>query len=470
MIRKITSLQVRQEIAEHLERAKGIQSLAESEDRALTDDDKADLDQIIETVGNDGEDGKPASGLWAECYRLEKIEAQIRKMGDKPKDADPTPGIKDGNEGKGQPKIILPRELKHYNNLRGFSNDQQGREDAYRTGRWIAAVLFGHQESRRWCNDWGLAMPNPQDVMTTADANAAGVFVIPEFESAIINLKEERGVFSRYCRTLPMASSTLTVPRRSGGVTAYYVNETSNNTITASDAEWDSVTLTCRDLGVLVRMSRDLAADAFVDLAMLVTEEIAYAFANAEDTAGFLGDGTSTYGGIHGVMNPDTATNAGTIKTLTGGDTSYGAILLTDLEIVVGQLPQYAEMDAAWYIHKSGWANSLQRLQDAAGGTTGEMIGSGYQRTFLGYPVRFSQVMNSTLTAQTDTNLFCFGDLSQTAKMGMRSGIEIAVSTDRYFELNQLAIRGIQRFDIVVHERGTATAAGSMIIVRTPGS
>ena len=91
---------------------------------------------------------------------------------------------------------------------------------------------------------------------------------------------------------------------------------------------------------------------------------------------------------------------------------------------------------------------------------------------FLGYPVVFSQVMNSTLTAQTSTNGLCyFGDLRQAAMFGDRRGLSIAVSNDRYFELDQLAIRGTERYDIAVHETGDASSTpGSIIQLSTPGS
>ena len=80
-------------------------------------------------------------------------------------------------------------------------------------------------------------------------------------------------------------------------------------------------------------------------------------------------------------------------------------------------------------------------------------------------------LMNSTLSAQTSTDgLVYFGDLSQGVAFGSRRGLSLAQSADRYFELDQLAIRGTQRFDIVVHEKGTASAAGSIVMLSTPAS
>jgi HK97 family phage major capsid protein len=54
---------------------------------------------------------------------------------------------------------------------------------------------------------------------------------------------------------------------------------------------------------VLTTVSNELNEDAFVNLADDVAGEIAYAFAKKEDECGFVGDGTSTYGGIEGVAS-----------------------------------------------------------------------------------------------------------------------------------------------------------------------
>ena len=56
-----------------------------------------------------------------------------------------------------------------------------------------------------------------------------------------------------------------------------------------------------------------------------------------------------------------------------------------------------------------------------------------------------------------------FGDLSMAATFGDRRGMTIAVSTERYFELDQLAIKGTERFDIVAHGLGDNTNAGPIV-------
>ena len=139
---------------------------------------------------------------------------------------------------------------------------------------------------------------------------------------------------------------------------------------------------------------------------------------------------------------------------------------------MIGKLPQYADdADAKWYISKAGWAASMMRLIDAAGGNTGAMIAGTAPKEFLGYPVVLSQKMNAVLTAQTSTyGLAYLGNLPQAATLGDRRGITIKSSDQRYIEYDQLVIVGTERYDINVHDVGSSSAAGPMVMLYTPGA
>ena len=112
----------------------------------------------------------------------------------------------------------------------------------------------------------------------------------------------------------------------------------------------------------------------------------------------------------------------------------------------------------------------MARLLDAAGGNNIADLGNGPQMIFMGLPVVISQVLNSTTGVQTDTNIAAVGDLSLSATVGSRRDFSVAVSTDRYFENDEIAIRGTQRTAINVHDLGDATDAGPVVVLRTPSS
>ena len=92
--------------------------------------------------------------------------------------------------------------------------------------------------------------------------------------------------------------------------------------------------------------------------------------------------------------------------------------------------------------------------------------------SFLGYPVVISQVMPSA--TNNDHIPVVFGNLNMAAKMGSRRAVQIDFSTEatvnsqNLFEQDLMAVRGTERFDIVVHDYGVeAGAAGPVIGLET---
>ena len=359
------------------------------------------------------------------------------------------------------PRLLRSAKVRNFRADGGVSAEER----AHATGQWLLATIGGNTRAAEWCHDHGIEVRGTSPLTTTT--NSLGGYLVPEvLESTIIDLREERGVARRSVRVMPMASDSVVIPRRASGVTAYFVNE--NAEITASDKNWDAVSLTARKLAVMCKMSSEIAEDAIISIADDLASEIAYAFADKEDECLFNGDGTSTYGGVVGLKS---AVAAGGKVTAATGNTAFSTLDLEDFEQMVGKLPQYAVANAAWYVSRVGWANSMLRLAEAAGGNTVAQVAGGAPFQFLGFPVVIAQVMNSTTTAQVSTDgLAYLGDLRLAATMGTRRGISIDVDPSRYFEFDQIAIRGTQRFDLNVHERGTASVAGPVIMLSTPGS
>lgn len=421
-----------------------VQSI-EASGEAPTDEQQAEIDTAIAKIDD----------LHARAEKLDKLapppapQAVINPV-------IPTPN--------GDPAPVAINFKRNRKNLRGFSADSDGLTKAYKAGQWVKAAVFGDPAAAQWCIDNGM-----QAALSGGDNNKGGVLVPDEMSQAIIDLREEYGVFRRESRVVSMGSDTLTVPRRTGGLTAYAVGE--NDEITASDKSWDNIELVARKWGVICKYSSELSDDAVIDLADDLAAEIAYAFANKEDESGFNGDGTSTYHGINGVTNKvNLAAHAGSVSTAASGNTAFSTLDLSDFNSVVAKLPLYARRNAKWYISAAGHADSMSRLQYAGGGNTVDDIAGGSGPSFLGYPVVFSQVLNSTLAADTSAIKLLFGDLSMATMMGSRRDIRFMVSADRYFEQDQLAIKGTQRYDISVHDLGTTTAAGPVVALKTPAS
>ena len=444
----------REDRSGQLAKAEEICVKAAAEARDLTEEERKTADEAI----------AKADKLGTEESRLVKLIADKASL-----------AVPEGRKtSPAAPAVLVPVEktitaprLLRSAKVRNFRADGgvSAEERAHATGQWLLATIGGNTRAAQWCADHGIEVRGTSPLTTTT--NSLGGYLVPEvLESTIIDLREDRGVARRSVRVMPMASDSVVIPRRASGVTAYFVAE--NAEITASDKGWDAVSLSARKLAVLCKMSSEVAEDAIISIADDLASEIAYAFADKEDECLFNGDGTSTYRGVVGLKS---AVAAGGKVTAATGNTAFSTLDLEDFEAMVGKLPQYAVANAAWYVSRVGWANSMLRLAEAAGGNTVAQVAGGAPLQFLGFPVVISQVMNSTTTAQTSTDgLAYLGDLRLAATMGTRRGIEIAVDPSRYFEYDQLAIRGTQRFDLNVHERGTASVAGPVIMLSTPAS
>jgi HK97 family phage major capsid protein len=331
-------------------------------------------------------------------------------------------------------------------------------EDAYRVGKWLWGFVLGNQEARNWCHENGM--------ITKAESegvNTAGGFLVPTpMANAIIDLREDFGVFRQNAQIVPMTSDTLAWPRRTGGLTASFTAE--GTAITESTAGWDNVNLVAKKLAALTRISTELSEDAVVSVADLMTREIAYAFASKEDDCGFNGDGTSTYGGIRGITQLliDGNHTAGRVIAVSGHDL-FTEIDTTDISSLMGKLPQYALARAKFYVSALGFATVFERLVAAAGGNSISTLDGSVQYRYLGFPIVISQKLPTVTSTLQNQVMILFGDLALASALGERRVATIRRSDERYFEFDQIGILGTERVDIVNHDLGDNTNAGPIV-------
>ena len=354
------------------------------------------------------------------------------------------------------PRITMPDQIK----IDGRARHLKSAEEAYRFGRFIMAAR-GHRKSLDWCQSNGIVTKGH-----TESVNSAGGFLVPdEFESSLISLRERYGVFRRNAKNVPMTSDTKRMPRRKTTLTAYAVGEAAAGT--ESQQVFDQVNLVAQKFMVLTTASNELNEDAIVNLGDDIANEIAYAFALKEDECGFNGDGTSTYGGIVGVI-PEIEGISSAAGISDANVASYADLSMTLLMAFVAKLPAYADSpNCKFYCSKAFYHACLERLVYASGGVTARELKDGTATpTLLGYPVEYVQVMRKTYTA--DTIQCLFGDLSMAAYFGDRRQTSIAFSDSALnaFEQDEVAVRGTERFDIKCANLGDATDAGPIVALK----
>lgn len=449
-----TVKELQEAIQDQHDRVAAILNVAKTEGRDLSADEEKEVDELQgkgDQVGKIGE-------LEAKLERLQKIESAQKAIarsrfaaaaGDEP--------VVDGELNISVVKVPAKAKTAAVRAYTGPNADKE----AYIAGQWFLA-LNGNENANAWLKSHGV-----QNAMSTSD-NTKGGYLVPEvLESAIIRNVEEFGVARREARVYPMGPGVTLIPRRSSGFTGYFAGE--NSSVTASDLAFDQVRLEARKLMVFSSWSSELPEDSVVALGDLLTAEVAQCFAVKEDQCLFLGDGTSTYGGIVGLAN---ALAAGAVATTASNVDTPAEITIASFEEAMGKLLMIPGLQPKWYCHSSIYYNVMQRLGYAAAGNSAANFNAAFAPTFLGYPVVFCQAMDSGApTTDLSGKFICyFGDMSRSVTMGQKRGISIAVDNSYGFNTDSVYFRATERFDINCHERGTATAGGTIIGVKCNAS
>jgi HK97 family phage major capsid protein len=427
--------------------------VCEDEDRAMTAEEQADFDQRQAEI----------TGLQAQIDQLnetlkraEIAKTQVDALKNRQAERQTEPAQPVNSEPSGEQRPSWETNYRT-GKLKAFKGENAER-NAHMAGQWYLATLFRNEKALRWCQRYGV-----EARALGTNPNAAGGALVPDIlEQAIIDLREEYGVLRKLVPAHPMGSDLVTLPRRAGGVTAAFGAE--NATLAESDPSWNNVQLTAKKMGVFTRMSTEISEDAIVSIADWLTQEFAYAFALLEDQTVFTGTGTAAFGGIVGLATQtvDGTHTAGAIDATSGTDT-MAAIDAEDLGNLMGALPQYAHPTAKFICSRFAYDLVFSRLAVAGGGNTIQSLQGGpLQFSWLGYPVAISQVLPGTGTIN-NVPMFYFGDLAKACTLGERRGITVGTSDQRYWEVDQIAMKATSRIDIAIHDLGDNTTAGPLV-------
>lgn len=436
MFKDINAL--REERQTVIDRGQAIVDLAKEANRELTTEEQSEIDSQDTVLAK----------IDSDMQRLEKIEARQKDIAkNRGKE------LIDQTRSAG---INVPRSEWRYTpkNFLGPT----AREDAYIAGMFCKAVVFKDEKSRQWLDS---NCVDVQNALVTYDNSLGGYLVPEQLENAIIRNVEQYGVFRRNVgMQKTLVGGTWSGPRRLSGITVSYPGETVAGT--ESTPTVGLVQLKANDAVAWTKVSRNLDQDAISALGDMLVQEFALAYAIAEDSAGFIGDGTNTYGGMVGLKN---ALLAGCDVTATG-DTTFADLERASFESMVGALPDWPGVQPKWYISKPGYYASMARLQMAAGGNAVADLGNGPVLQYMGYPVEFTSVLPKALTSLTGQRVAYFGDLSYAAAMGTARGMAIESDMSKYFHERMIAVQAFSRYDIEVYEVGTANEAGGMIALK----
>lgn len=291
-----------------------------------------------------------------------------------------------------------------------------------------------------------------------------GVLIPDEYRAAVMYVTEQRGIVRKLFNVQPMTRDNQKVPRISTIVTMSPIGQ--NPTMSATDAGFDLTEVTAKEWGVLVQLPNALLEDAAVNVADTYTRIFGEAQAKAEDDAGILGDGTSTYNGIAGLAN---GLVSGAYINASGS--AWSNITEADIQKLPGQVENVDISRCAFLCSRQFYfqvmgpmltssGRGLQQEMLSINGSSGPMMAN-----WKGWPVYFCQSC-PTATASTTSHLY-FGDFTAGATLGDRRQLNIATSEHVYFANNGFGIRATSRFGITVHGDGRGGTFGPIVALKT---
>jgi HK97 family phage major capsid protein len=342
--------------------------------------------------------------------------------------------------------------------IKAFSG-HDAEQRAERVGNWFKAIA-GQQRAREWCIDHKIGLTKASSEIP----NTAGGFLAPpDFDAAIINVREAVGAFRAGAEVRPARSDGQVRPRRTGGLTANFVVE--GAAIPESSFQLDAVESAQKKFAILGRASAELFEDSASDLGEFLTSEVGYAFASKEDDCGFNGDGTSAFCGISGLATKLVGSKSAVAAA--SGHNTFAALDTSDISNLMAGVLATAIPGAAWYTSATGYAQTICRLAAVSGGLAATMRPDGtVAANYLGFPVRFSGKLPDVQSSLTGKAMLFFGNLAMSSVLVERQQRTIlAMSFDRQLDQDQVLVRGVQRADIVNHSVGDASTRGPLAML-----
>jgi HK97 family phage major capsid protein len=277
-------------------------------------------------------------------------------------------------------------------------------------------------EVRRRIQSSGL--PEPQQFrLMSALSGAAGGFLNPTpMLAEIFILVEKWGVARRYFTPIPMVADTLKLDSLVTEAIAYWVNVGGH--ITAADLVFGQGTLTVYKLAGISSWSSETNEDAAIALLPIYIASIARAIHKKEDLAGFIGDGSATYGGFTGLLG-----SAGKVLTLDVGKTSVTDMTPDDWKVLRDQV-NIDFRDGAMYFMAPSDVSSVEGMKDLQGRYIYREPSAGLPALLWGFPIADNVGINALI--QTDApglKFAAFGN-PRYMLMGMKREIETVVSME----------------------------------------
>lgn len=253
----------------------------------------------------------------------------------------------------------------------------------------------------------------------TTDATGspyAGYTIDTELSAEVRFLITEYGVARREMETIALTKGSYKANNLATDVTVYWVDE--GAVIRSTQAVLGQEELTLKKLGVIVSLTAELLEDTEIDWVSFLAGRVAEGFAEAEDLAFFVGDGTSTYGSFTGLLN------ATDVNEVVMAGTTFASMDADDLLDMVDKTPSGALAGSKYYYHRT-IKSIIRKLKDTTGNYIYQAPSAQGPATVWGYPEVLVEAMPASTATAADTSFVLFGNLRKACILGYKSGMKV---------------------------------------------
>ncbi|RKZ11063.1 phage major capsid protein [Candidatus Fermentibacteria bacterium] len=255
----------------------------------------------------------------------------------------------------------------------------------------------------------------------TTDATGtpfAGYTVDSELSAEVRHLVTVYGVARREMMAIPLSKGSYKANDLATDVTVYWVDE--GSVIKSTQAVLGQETLELKKLGAIVTLTSELLEDTEIDFVAFLGSRVAEGFAQAEDQAFFIGDGSSTYGGFTGLLI------ASDVNEVTMTGTTFASMDAEDLLDMIDATPSGALANAKFFYHRT-IKSILRKLKSTDGIYVYQAPSQTGPSTVWGYPEVLVEAMPSKTDTAVDTSFVLFGDLRKACILGFKaSGLKMS--------------------------------------------
>jgi len=284
---------------------------------------------------------------------------------------------------------------------------------------------------------------NTLNLNTRAALSTADIPLPSEYGGEIRELISEFGVVRRRMAPYPIGMGTSRPARM--GTRPAFGSIAMSAAFTEKSPSVTFASLESHKIGGIVRLPREIDEQSIVLMGQFLGRYGAVEFARAEDTWGFLADGSGTYESVKGIV--EIARENGKTVALTATKTKPSDAVLDDfrsLRTKVNKAALNGRLSA--YYMDTTWEARLPAFRSAAEPNVYQRLADG-TALLDGYPIIWTDVLEPYGTAASaDKPIAVFGALSFWW-MGEHGTPRIDTSEHVWFANDQLAVRFIEEID-----------------------